>query len=147
MGHVCLRACLKTIQKQQQSAAFQEWLHCFRHILFLPRYFSSMYGCISNMLSFLEFLDLAITYENQMVELCVSLFNTGMTEHKRRETELNSHFSAQNEIQTFCKQKGSQIRAEFDERYREASMADQCILNMTCASLPENANAFATVIQ
>ena len=71
-----------------------------------------------------------------MVELCVSLFDTGLAEHKRRETELNSFFSGQKDTKTYYQQEASQILEKFDQQHIEANMGDHYILNKTCSSCP-----------
>uniref|UniRef100_A0A8C6MN69 Dynein regulatory complex subunit 3 n=1 Tax=Nothobranchius furzeri TaxID=105023 RepID=A0A8C6MN69_NOTFU len=68
-----------------------------------------------------HFLDCALTLEVQMKELCLHLFEVGLAEHRCRQTELRSFYSGQNEVETFYKQKTSQILAEFDEQRTQAS--------------------------
>ncbi|XP_040918810.1 dynein regulatory complex subunit 3 [Toxotes jaculatrix] len=59
------------------------------------------------------------TFEHQMVELCKQLFEIGLAEHKRRETEVNSFFSGQTEAVTHYQQKASQILANFEKQHKE----------------------------
>ncbi|KAM7372064.1 hypothetical protein PAMP_009259 [Pampus punctatissimus] len=59
------------------------------------------------------------TFENQMVELCMQLFETGLAEHKRRETEVNSFFSGQSKAVPHYQQRASQILADFEQQHRE----------------------------
>ncbi|XP_054606509.2 dynein regulatory complex subunit 3 [Nothobranchius furzeri] len=63
-----------------------------------------------------EVAPLLQTLEVQMKELCLHLFEVGLAEHRCRQTELRSFYSGQNEVETFYKQKTSQILAEFDEQ-------------------------------
>uniref|UniRef100_A0A3Q1AU49 Dynein regulatory complex subunit 3 n=1 Tax=Amphiprion ocellaris TaxID=80972 RepID=A0A3Q1AU49_AMPOC len=65
--------------------------------------------------SFLEFLDLALTFENQMVELCVQLFEMGLTELQRRQTEVNSFCSDLDMVAADYQQKATQIKAELQQ--------------------------------
>ncbi|KAM4587942.1 dynein regulatory complex subunit 3-like [Odontesthes bonariensis] len=67
-------------------------------------------------------LDVALTFEDQMVALCVHLFDVGLAEHKQRETELNSFFSGQSEGETHYRKKTSQVLAMFDEQHEESTM-------------------------
>ncbi|XP_075310765.1 LOW QUALITY PROTEIN: dynein regulatory complex subunit 3 [Odontesthes bonariensis] len=62
------------------------------------------------------------TFEDQMVALCVHLFDVGLAEHKQRETELNSFFSGQSEGETQKQEKTSQVLAMFDEQHQESTM-------------------------
>nr|XP_046270927.1 dynein regulatory complex subunit 3 isoform X1 [Scatophagus argus]XP_046270928.1 dynein regulatory complex subunit 3 isoform X1 [Scatophagus argus] len=62
------------------------------------------------------------TFEHQMVELCMQLFDTGLAEHKRRETELSSFFSAQAKVMTDYQEKASQILAKFEPQHKERIM-------------------------
>ncbi|XP_075318131.1 dynein regulatory complex subunit 3-like [Odontesthes bonariensis] len=62
------------------------------------------------------------TFEDQMVALCVHLFDVGLAEHKQRETELNSFFSGQSEGETHYRKKTSQVLAMFDEQHEESTM-------------------------
>ncbi|XP_041852100.1 dynein regulatory complex subunit 3 isoform X2 [Melanotaenia boesemani] len=54
------------------------------------------------------------TFEDQLMELCTQLFNIGLAEHTRRETELNSFFSNQNEAETHYKNKALQRTEELE---------------------------------
>ncbi|KAM9745630.1 LOW QUALITY PROTEIN: dynein regulatory complex subunit 3 [Menidia menidia] len=62
------------------------------------------------------------TFESQIVELCTNLFDIGLAQHKQRETELNSFFSGQNEIQTYYRNEASQVLATFEEHHKESIM-------------------------
>ncbi|XP_035471315.2 dynein regulatory complex subunit 3 isoform X1 [Scophthalmus maximus] len=59
------------------------------------------------------------TFEHQMVELCMKLFEIGLAEHKRRQTEVNSFFSGQTRAVTDHQQKASQILAKFEQQHQE----------------------------
>ncbi|KAL3987168.1 hypothetical protein ACER0C_014283 [Sarotherodon galilaeus] len=65
------------------------------------------------------FLDLALTFEHQMRELCTQLFEMGLAEHKRRETEVKSFFSCQEKAVTDCQEKASQMLAKFNHEHKE----------------------------
>uniref|UniRef100_I3J1Z7 Dynein regulatory complex subunit 3 n=1 Tax=Oreochromis niloticus TaxID=8128 RepID=I3J1Z7_ORENI len=65
------------------------------------------------------FLDLALTFEHQMGELCTQLFEMGLAEHKRRETEVKSFFSCQEKAVTDCQEKASQMLAKFNHEHKE----------------------------
>lgn len=69
----------------------------------------------------LRYLDLTLTFESQMVELCRCFFDFGLAEHKEREAELSAFFTGQNDVEAYYRQKASQILAEFDQEHREAS--------------------------
>uniref|UniRef100_A0A8D3DJ99 Dynein regulatory complex subunit 3 n=1 Tax=Scophthalmus maximus TaxID=52904 RepID=A0A8D3DJ99_SCOMX len=58
---------------------------------------------------------------HQMVELCMKLFEIGLAEHKRRQTEVNSFFSGQTRAVTDHQQKASQILAKFEQQHQEVS--------------------------
>ncbi|XP_068999798.1 dynein regulatory complex subunit 3 [Embiotoca jacksoni] len=74
------------------------------------------------------------TFEHQMVELCIQLFETGMADHKQREAEVNSFFSHQNKAERDCQQKSSQmldkgtedLREVLDEDIREVRIERLC---------------------
>uniref|UniRef100_A0A8C3APE5 Dynein regulatory complex subunit 3 n=1 Tax=Cyclopterus lumpus TaxID=8103 RepID=A0A8C3APE5_CYCLU len=65
------------------------------------------------------------TYPCQMVELCMQLFETGLAEHKQRETEVNSFSGGQNEAVTHYQQKASHIFTDFEQR-RKAEIHQLC---------------------
>ncbi|KAL7379485.1 hypothetical protein ABVT39_028153 [Epinephelus coioides] len=54
-----------------------------------------------------------------MVKLCMQLFEFGLAEHKRRETEVTSFFSGQNKAVTYYQGIASQILANFEQQHRE----------------------------
>uniref|UniRef100_A0A3P9ASF8 Dynein regulatory complex subunit 3 n=1 Tax=Maylandia zebra TaxID=106582 RepID=A0A3P9ASF8_9CICH len=58
---------------------------------------------------------------HQMGELCTQLFERGLAEHKRRETEVKSFFSCQKKAVTDCQEKASQMLAKFNHEHKEAS--------------------------
>ncbi|XP_026213735.1 dynein regulatory complex subunit 3 [Anabas testudineus] len=66
-----------------------------------------------------EVAQLLQAFENEMVELCMQLFQTGLSEHKRRETEVNSFFSGQDKTVTDYQQKASQILANFEQQHKK----------------------------
>ncbi|XP_044038279.1 dynein regulatory complex subunit 3 [Siniperca chuatsi] len=59
------------------------------------------------------------TFEKQMVELCMQIFEIGLVEHKRRETEMNSFFRGQTKAVTDYQQKASQILEKFEQQHKE----------------------------
>uniref|UniRef100_A0A3P8RHG0 Dynein regulatory complex subunit 3 n=1 Tax=Astatotilapia calliptera TaxID=8154 RepID=A0A3P8RHG0_ASTCA len=59
---------------------------------------------------------------HQMGELCTQLFERGLAEHKRRETEVKSFFSCQEKAVTDCQEKASQMLAKFNHEHKEASL-------------------------
>ncbi|XP_058509505.1 dynein regulatory complex subunit 3 [Solea solea] len=59
------------------------------------------------------------TFEQQMVALCVQLFEAGMAEHKQREAEVNSFLSGQTQAVTDYQQRAAQILAEFEQQHKE----------------------------
>nr|XP_019957358.1 PREDICTED: dynein regulatory complex subunit 3 [Paralichthys olivaceus] len=59
------------------------------------------------------------TFEQQMVGLCVQLFEIGLAEHKQREAELNSFLSGRTKVVTDHQKKTSQILAEFEQQHQE----------------------------
>lgn len=89
--------------------------------------------------SVLEILNPTLTFEHQMVELCVQLFEIGLAEHKQRETELSSFFSSQTAAVTDCQQKASQILAKFEQQHTEVSFMDRNVLNSPVPSCAQNA--------
>ncbi|XP_014190051.1 dynein regulatory complex subunit 3 isoform X1 [Haplochromis burtoni] len=58
-------------------------------------------------------------FEHQMGELCTQLFERGLDEHKRRETEVKSFFSCQEKAVTDCQEKASQMLAKFNHEHKE----------------------------
>lgn len=57
-----------------------------------------------------------------MAELCMQLFHIGLTEHKQRETEVNSFFSGQDKTKSYFRLKASQILANFEQQHEEVSL-------------------------
>uniref|UniRef100_A0A3Q1HZ45 Dynein regulatory complex subunit 3 n=1 Tax=Acanthochromis polyacanthus TaxID=80966 RepID=A0A3Q1HZ45_9TELE len=66
-----------------------------------------------------ETLRLIPDVANQMVELCVQLFEMGLTELERRQTEVNSFFSDQDMVAADYQQKATQMLEKFDEQHKE----------------------------
>lgn len=66
-----------------------------------------------------EFLNPALTFEHQTVELCTQLFEMGLAEHKRRETEVNSFFIGQTQAVTDYQQKALQTLANFEQQHNK----------------------------
>ncbi|XP_062295278.1 dynein regulatory complex subunit 3 [Scomber scombrus] len=58
-------------------------------------------------------------FEHQMVELCMQLFEIGLAEHKRRQTEVNSFFSGHSEAVPHYQHKASQILVNFEQQNKE----------------------------
>ncbi|XP_070780011.1 dynein regulatory complex subunit 3 [Enoplosus armatus] len=65
------------------------------------------------------------TFEYQMVELCMQLFEIGLAEHERRETEVNSLFRGQTKAVIHHQQKSSQILAHFEQQHKERIVESQ----------------------
>ncbi|XP_022608371.1 dynein regulatory complex subunit 3 [Seriola dumerili] len=59
------------------------------------------------------------TFEHQMVDLCMQLFEIGLADHKRRETEVNYFFRGQTRALTDYQQKVSQTLADFEQQHKE----------------------------
>ncbi|XP_029293909.1 dynein regulatory complex subunit 3 [Cottoperca gobio] len=66
-----------------------------------------------------EMAQMLQTYEHQMVELCMQLFEIGLAEHKQREKEVNSFFCGQNKAVTEYQQRALQILAKFEQQHKE----------------------------
>ncbi|XP_038566074.1 dynein regulatory complex subunit 3-like [Micropterus salmoides] len=62
------------------------------------------------------------TFEHQTVELCTQLFEMGLAEHKRRETEVNSFFIGQTQAVTDYQQKALQTLANFEQQHNKRMM-------------------------
>ncbi|XP_068192436.1 dynein regulatory complex subunit 3 [Antennarius striatus] len=58
-------------------------------------------------------------FEQQMVALCEKIFEIGLDEHKRRESEVSTFVSAQKEAMTDCRQKMSEISVEFERKHKK----------------------------
>ena len=67
------------------------------------------------------FLDPALTFEHQMVDLCRQLFETGLSEHERRQMEVNSFFTAETKAMTNSQQQATQIIVKFEQQQNEVS--------------------------
>ncbi|XP_050929674.1 LOW QUALITY PROTEIN: dynein regulatory complex subunit 3 [Lates calcarifer] len=119
----------KELQKQQaddaeqsQRAALQLHTDAFVEFLNGSHLFESMFKndpeaetlhCVTGV------ADLLQTFEHEMVELCMQLFEIGLAEHKRRETEVNSFCSGQSKAVTDHQQRASQMLANFEQRHKE----------------------------
>lgn len=120
LGHTCLRACSKMIQRQIFSHLCLEWQICFEHIL------SGVLIMTHNLgRSLLQFLNPTFTFEQQIAELCKQLFQIGLDEHKRREEEVSSFFSGHAKSVRYYQQKTSQILASFEEQHNEVRQISQ----------------------
>lgn len=69
----------------------------------------------------LKFLNASFTYEHQMVVLCTQLFETGLTEHKQRQTEVDMFFSGHSDTVKYYQNKASQLLADFEQQHNEVS--------------------------
>lgn len=122
MALLCLGPCLKMIQKHKHCTVHQEWILWFKDIFYHPGF---LHACIVIIVIVqakpIQFLDLALTFEHQMGELCTQLFERGLAEHKRRETEVKTFFSCQEKAVTDCQEKASQMLAKFNHEHKEAS--------------------------
>lgn len=129
MGLISLRALSKMIQRQRHYEVCLEWLLCFKHILYCLDFLiceSALIITCTLRKPLLFFLNATLTFEHQMVELCTQLFELGLSEHKQRETEVNSFVSAQTKAVKDCQQKVSQILAEFEQQHKEVSCEIHC---------------------
>uniref|UniRef100_A0A3P8WD61 Dynein regulatory complex subunit 3 n=1 Tax=Cynoglossus semilaevis TaxID=244447 RepID=A0A3P8WD61_CYNSE len=82
-------------------------------------------------------LDLTLTFEEQMVELCMQLFQTGLAEHQQREAEVNLFLSAQTQAVTEYQQKASQTLMEFESKHKklqQVSDPDSLQIKISCHS-------------
>lgn len=74
--------------------------------------------------SSLAFLDNIFTFKHQITGLCVQLFEIGLAEHKRRETEMNLFFSSQTEVITDYQHKTAEILADIEKQHEKVSDED-----------------------
>lgn len=68
----------------------------------------------------------------------MQLFETGLAEHKRRETELNSFFSGQSKAVPHYQHRASQILAHFEQQHKEVSYEDHNVWKKKTWSLSVN---------
>lgn len=74
-----------------------------------------------------------LTFERQMVALCMQLFETGLTEHKRRQTEVDSFFGGQREAVAHYQQRASEILAGFEQQHKVVSFSEpHCFQKTWC---------------
>ncbi|XP_034749717.1 dynein regulatory complex subunit 3 [Etheostoma cragini] len=66
-----------------------------------------------------EVAHLLQTFEHQMLELCMQLFEIGLAELKQRETEVNSFFGGQDEAVMEYQQKASEILENFEQEQKK----------------------------
>lgn len=79
----------------------------------------------------LNILNTTFTYEQEMEELCVQLFEIGLTEHGKRETELKSFLSGQSMALADYHQKAAQTLADFDDQHSKVSDKQEHLVKMT----------------
>uniref|UniRef100_A0A8C9ZLR5 Dynein regulatory complex subunit 3 n=1 Tax=Sander lucioperca TaxID=283035 RepID=A0A8C9ZLR5_SANLU len=60
-----------------------------------------------------------------LINLCMQLFEIGLAERKRRETEVNSFFGGQNKAVMDYQQKASEILENFEQEQKKVSCEDQ----------------------
>ncbi|XP_073351094.1 dynein regulatory complex subunit 3 [Pagrus major] len=122
MRHEELQAQQAEEAEQSQKAEVELHMDAFVEYLNGTYLFKSMFKddpeaetlhCIPGVASLLQ------TFEHQMVELCVQLFEIGLAEHKWRETEVSSFFSSQTGAVTDYQQKASQVLAKFEQQHKE----------------------------
>ncbi|XP_071777322.1 dynein regulatory complex subunit 3 [Centroberyx gerrardi] len=63
--------------------------------------------------------DLLQTFEHQLVELCVQVFEIGLDEHKLRETEVKCFLSGEKEAVADNQQRAAQMVANFEQHRRK----------------------------
>ncbi|XP_068434121.1 dynein regulatory complex subunit 3 [Clinocottus analis] len=103
--------------KQNQEAQVKLYMDAFVEALNGSDLFKSMLKDDPEALHNVpEAAHLLQTFECQMVELCMQLFETGLAEHERRETEVNSFFGGQEEAVTHYQQKASRVMTDFEQR-------------------------------
>ncbi|XP_037331636.2 dynein regulatory complex subunit 3 [Pungitius pungitius] len=107
----------------EQSRAAEVKLHLDAFVEFLNG--SSLFDCMLKDDPVAETLHrrpevahLLQTFERQMVALCMQLFETGLTEYKRRQMEVDSFFSGQNAAVTHYQQQASEIVASFEQQHK-----------------------------
>uniref|UniRef100_A0A3B4YRV9 Dynein regulatory complex subunit 3 n=1 Tax=Seriola lalandi dorsalis TaxID=1841481 RepID=A0A3B4YRV9_SERLL len=107
--------------EQSQKAELQLHKDAFVESLNGSYLFESMFkdDPEAEALHFLVFLDPTLTFEHQMVDLCMQLFEIGLADHKRRETEVNYFFRGQTRALTDYQQKVSQTLADFEQQHKE----------------------------
>ncbi|XP_059204382.1 dynein regulatory complex subunit 3 [Centropristis striata] len=66
-----------------------------------------------------ELAHLRQAFEQQIVEQCVQLFETGLSEHKRRETEVKSFFTGHSQAVTGYQQHAAHILAQSEQQHKE----------------------------
>ncbi|XP_047427844.1 dynein regulatory complex subunit 3 isoform X2 [Mugil cephalus] len=127
--HILEKMRLEESQKQQttethQSKEAELQLHKDAFVEFLngPDLFKSMFKddpeaetlrCAPGMDALLQ------TFEQQMVEACVQLFETGLAEHEKRKTLVDSFFDGQRKTVEHYQRKASQTLAAFDQQHSE----------------------------
>uniref|UniRef100_A0A3B4YRY4 Dynein regulatory complex subunit 3 n=1 Tax=Seriola lalandi dorsalis TaxID=1841481 RepID=A0A3B4YRY4_SERLL len=113
--------------EQSQKAELQLHKDAFVESLNGSYLFESMFkdDPEAEALHFLVFLDPTLTFEHQMVDLCMQLFEIGLADHKRRETEVNYFFRGQTRALTDYQQKVSQTLADFEQQHKEVMELQQ----------------------
>lgn len=71
--------------------------------------------------SLLEFLNLALTFEKDITEQCVQLFEVGIAEHHLRQAEVNAFFSGQTQALRDSQQRAMRMVAEFELQHKEVA--------------------------
>ncbi|XP_037400841.1 dynein regulatory complex subunit 3 isoform X1 [Pygocentrus nattereri] len=98
----------------------------FVELLNGPHLFDSMFAddadapklaCLPGVTTLLE------SYKTQLVALCMQMFEAGLTQHARRQNEVESFFSCSREAEADNQQRAAQIAADF-ERSRRQVMAE-----------------------
>lgn len=61
-----------------------------------------------------------------MSQLCAQLFETGLAEHKQRDTEVNLFYSGQRQFLSKEQEKISDILTNFAEKHKKVSCEGRC---------------------
>lgn len=80
--------------------------------------------------SLFEFLNLALTFEKEITEQCVQLFEIGIAEHNLRQAEVNAFYSGQTQALKDSQQRAMQMVAEFELQHKEVACETETKLNL-----------------
>lgn len=135
-GRAWLRACWKMTQRPSWYRVCPEWPLFSKHILCqLPLVESSkaQQMTIWERCHFL-FLNLELTFEKEITEQCIQVFEIGIAEHSQRQAEVNAFFSGQTQAIKDSQQRAMKIVANFELQHKEVTHKYP-LLNVFCFRL------------
>lgn len=82
------------------------------------------------------FFNLQLTFEKEITEQCIQVFDIGIAEHNLRQAEVNAFFSGQTQAIKDSQQRAMNILANFELQHKEVTSTPPHPLPLNVSALP-----------